>query len=185
MAPTSGNNSACKVNDVYLITGNAGATSTLALSTALNGSTAVQFANGDLLGFNQPGVGPLRLITTVATMQRVRMVTYFVTTGGILTRREYANFLPAVAFVDAPLVYGVDDFQIRYVMDDGSLTDNPSAGPDQIAGNADDVQANLSAVRQIRYTVSVRSIDLNTSGQPYRETMTSTFGTRNLGYDAN
>ena len=184
LTPSSGSNAACAVNDLYLITGNSG--STLGLATGLNGTTKIQFANGDLLGFNQTGTtGPLRSITTPASMTRVRMVTYFVATDGTLTRREYGNVTPAVAYVDEPLVYNVDDFQIKYVMDDGSLTDNPAAGPDGIAGTADDVQGNLAAVRQIRYTVSVRSTDLNSSGQPWRETMTSTFGTRNLGYDAN
>ena len=113
------------------------------------------------------------------------MITYFVASDGTLTRREFANILPAVAFVDEPLVYGVDNFQIQYVMDDGTLSDNPGAGPDGIAGTADDNQANLAAVRQVRYTVSVRSIELNSAGQPYRDSLTSTFSTRNLGYDAN
>ena len=92
---------------------------------------------------------------------------------------------PAVAYTDVPLVYNVENFQIKYIMDDGSLTDNPSAGPDGIAGTADDNQANLAAIRQVRFTVSVRSTELNSAGQPYRESMTATFGTRNLGYDAN
>ena len=65
------------------------------------------------------------------------------------------------------------------------FVDNPSAGPDGIPGNADDVQNNLDAVRQIRFTVNVRSLELNAARQPYRSTMTSTFSTRNLGYDAN
>ncbi len=185
IVPISGNNSACRVNDIYLITGNTG--SALGLSTALNGTSAVQFSNGDVLGFNQTGTsGPLRSITLPASMMRVKMVTYFVAADGTLTRREFANVpvaTPAVAFADEPLVYNVDNFQIRYIIDDGTVSDNPSAGPDGIAGNADDVQANLAAVRQIRFTVSVRSRELNSLGQPYRETMTSTFSTRNLGYD--
>lgn len=187
IVPISGSNTVCKVNDLYLITGNTG--STLGLATALSGTDKIQFANGDVLGFNQTGTsGPLRGITVPASIQRVRMVTYFVTTNGVLTRREYANVppvVPAVAFVDEPLVYGVEDFQIRYVMDDGSLSDNPSAGPDGIAGNADDQQAQLAAVRQVRFTVSVRSTEVDQRNQPFRLTMTSTFSTRNLGYDAN
>lgn len=185
IVPLSGSNSVCRVNDIYLITGNTG--SALALATALNGTTAVQFSNGDLLGINQAGSsGPLRTaITLPASMVRVKMVTYFVTSDGTLTRREFGNVTPAVAFVDEPLVYNVDNFQIRYIMDNGTVSDNPSAGPDGVAGNADDVQANLAAVRQVRFTVSVRSTELNSMGQPYRENMTSTFSTRNLGYDVN
>ncbi len=184
IVPISGVNSSCRVNDIYLITGNTG--STIGVSTGLTGTDKVDFSNGDVLGFNQTGLsGPLRGITLPASMQRVKMVTYFVAADGTLTRREFANILPAIAYVDEPLVYNVDNFRIQYILDDGTLTDNPSAGPDGIAGTADDIQANLAAVRQVRYTVSIRSTELNSSGQPYRESMTSTFGTRNLGYDAN
>ena len=132
--------------------------------------------------------GTLRGITTPATMQRVRMVTYFVTANGILTRRAFANApptVPAVTSVDEPLVYGVENFQIQYILNDGTVTDNPSAGPDGISGTIDDIQGNLAAVRQVRFTINVRSTDLNNSGQYYRITQTATFSTRNLGYDAN
>ncbi len=193
IVPLSGSNAVCRVNDLYLITGNTG--STLGVSTALNGTTAVQFSNGDVLGFNQTGTsGPLRAITLPASMIRVKMVTYFVTSDGTLTRREFVNVpavTPAVAFADEPLVYNVDNFQVKYIMDDGTVSDNPSAGPDGIAGNADDTQARLAAVRQLRFTVSVRSTELiksadaNGTYQPYRESMTATFSTRNLGYDVN
>jgi prepilin-type N-terminal cleavage/methylation domain-containing protein len=187
IVPISGSNSACRVNDIYLVTGNTG--STLGVATALSGTNIVQFSNGDVLGLNQTGSsGPLRSITTPASLTRVLMITYFVTPEGVLTRREFANVppvVPAVAYVDEPLVYGVENFQVQYVMNDGSLSDNPSAGADGIAGTADDVAANLAAVRQIRYTISVRSTELNSQGQPYRDSLTSTFSTRNLGYDAN
>lgn len=187
IVPLTGSNANCTVNDLYLISGNTG--STLGVVTALSGTNAVQFANGDPMNINLSGTtGTIRGITLPATMVRVFMVTYFVAADGTLTRREFVNkplTSPVVAYVDEPLVYGVEDFQIKYIMDDGSVSDNPSAGPDGIAGNADDVQANLAAIRQVRFTISVRSQELRSDGQPYRETMTSTFSTRNLGYDAN
>jgi hypothetical protein len=187
IVPISGSNTVCRVNDIYLITGNTG--STIGLATALSGADKVQFSNGDALGLNQTGAtGPLSGITTPASLQRIQMVTYFVTADGTLTRRQYANVPPAVpvvGWVDEPLVYGVENFQIQYVMNDGTLSDNPSAGPDGIAGNGDDTQANLAEVRQIRYTISVRSTEEGADNRPYRETMTSTFSTRNLGYEAN
>lgn len=182
--PISGSNAGCQVNDIYLVTGNSG--STLAVSTGLGGTNRIRFANGDPLGFNQTGTsGPLRSITAPATLQRVNMVTYFVTADGTLTRREYGNALPAAAFVDSPLVYGVEDFQVQYILDTGAIVDNPAAGPDGIAGTADDTASTLAAVRQVRFSISVRSQELNSAGQPYRESMTVTYGTRNLGYDAN
>lgn len=187
IVPISGSNAVCRVNDIYLVTGNTG--STLGVATALSGTNKVQFSNGDILGFNQTGSsGPLRQITTPASMQRVIMVTYFVTADGTLTRREYANrppVVPAVAFVDQPLVYGVENFQVQYILDDGTLTDNPSAGPNGIPGDEDDTPSNLAAVRQVRVTIAVRSMERNTAGQPFKMSMTTTFSTRNLGYDAN
>lgn len=189
IVPISGSNASCRKNDIFLVTGNTG--SALALATALSGTDKVQFSNGDVLGFNQTGsTGTLRGITTPASMQRVKMVTYFVTTDGILTRREYANVPPVGTnppqnWVDEPIVYNVENFQIKYIMDDGTLSDNPSAGVDGTPGTADDVQANLVKVRQIRFTVSVKTNELDHRNQPYRINMTSTFSTRNLGYDAN
>jgi type II secretory pathway pseudopilin PulG len=188
IVPISGSNSACTIGDIYLVTGNTG--SALGVATALSGTNKVQFANADVLGFNQAGTS-LPGITLPASMQKVRMITYFVATDGTLTRREYANRNPAAAFVDSPLVYQVQDFQIKYVMDDGTVVDNPSAGADGIAGTADDDQVRLKAVRQIRFTISVLSTEngatsnANTVAAPYVFTMTSTFSTRNLGYEAN
>ncbi len=184
IVPISGSNSACRVNDLYLITGNSG--STLAVATALSGTNKVQFSNGDILGMNLAGSGgPLRAVTTPASIIRVKMVTYFVATDGTLTRREFANNgAGTAAYTDVPLVYNVEDFQIRYVMNDGSLSDNPSAGPDGIPGTPDDTQSNLAAIRQVRFTVSARTQELDGAGRPFVESMTSTFSTRNLGYDA-
>ena len=187
IVPISGSNSVCAVNDLYLVTGNTG--SALGLVTALNGTNKIQFANADVLGINLTGTtGPLRSITVPASIQKVRMVTYFVTPDGTFMRREYANappVVPAVAWVDEPLIYGVEDFQVVYIMDDGTTTDNPSAGPNGVPGDADDTPANLAAVRQIRYTVSVRSTEKNAANQYFKTSLTSTFSTRNLGYDAN
>lgn len=183
IVPISGSNAACRINDIFLINGNTG--SALGVATGL-GDTTVQFSADDVLDLNQPGVGgPLSSITTPASMLRVRMLTYFVTPDGTLTRREYANSSDAIAFVDTPLVYNVEDFQIQYVMDDGTLTDNPSAGPDGIPGNGDDEQAMLGRIRQVRYTIAVRSVEGDVLDRPQRETLVSTFSTRNLGYDAN
>jgi prepilin-type N-terminal cleavage/methylation domain-containing protein len=183
IVPLSGSNSQCKKNDIYVITGGLG--SALAVATGLSGSSAVQFANGDVLGFNQAGTLPT--ITLPASMRKVILITYFVSADGVLTRRVYANSADATTaspWRDEPLVYGVEDFQITYIMDDGAVSNNPSAGLDGIPGNADDEQASLKKVRQVRYTINIKSEQLDQAGQPYRISMTSTFSTRNLGYSA-
>ncbi len=173
IVPIAGGNASCRINDLYLVTGNTG--STLAVATGLSGGDTVQFSNGDILGFNLTGAsGTLVNITTPASMQRVLMVTYFVTPEGVLMRREYANSpppAPSEPFIDEPLVYDVEDFQVEYIMDDGAVTDNPEI-------------LRLEAVRQIRFTVSVRGNTNVADDTPYRISMTSTFSTRNLGYDA-
>ncbi|MFL6375507.1 MAG: PilW family protein [Pyrinomonadaceae bacterium] len=186
IVPLSGSNAACTVNDLYIINGNTG--STLGVVTGLSGTNSVLFANGDPLAFNLSGTtGTIRQISLPASMYRVRMITYFVASDGTLTRREFANGpvqAGNVGYVDNPLVYNVEDFQIKYIMDDGSLSDNPSAGPDTVAGDADDSQASLARVRQVRFSITVKSKELRSDGQPYRESMTATYSTRNLGYDA-
>lgn len=185
--PVSGSNASCSANDLYLITG--GTRSTLGVATGLVGANSIRFADADVLGLNLSGSpDSIDGVTTPASIQKVQMVTYFVTPDGTLTRRQHVNAppaIPVVGWVDEPLVYGVENFQIQYVMNNGALSDNPSAGPDGIAGNGDDTPNNLALVRQIRYTVSVRSSEVDRNNQPYRETMTSTFSTRNLGYEAN
>jgi len=173
--PISGDNSECTINDVFLVTGNTG--STVGVVTGLSGSNKVQFAEGDILNLNKTGSsGSLRKITTPATMFRVFVITFFVTPDGILMRREFGNAPSSEltnGYKDEPLVYGVENFQIQYVMDDGTLSDSPT-----------EAETNLAAIRQVRYTITARSIDTNSTGQPATVTMTQTFSTRNLGYDA-
>ncbi len=173
--PSSGTNNSCAVNDIYVISGSGG--SALGVVTAKVDTDKVQFAGGDVLGFNQNGgASPIRSLNAPAAMQRVTMVTYFVTADGILTRRNYANSSTVTAaqgWTDNPLVYGVTDFQIRYILDNGTISDNPID------------TAQLSSIRQIQFTVNALTTELNQSGQPFRVTMTTTFSTRNLGYDVN
>ena len=181
--PSSGTNDVCNVNDLFVITGSTG--SALGVVTKKVGTDVVQFANGDILTFNKNGAtSPITSLTPGFIMQRVTLVTYFVTADGILTRRDYANnstVTKAQPYIDNPLVYGVEDFQIQYISNDGTISDDPGAGA--TANTGDPTKLNL--VRQIKFTVNAASTELNEAGQPYRVTMTTTFSTRNLGYDVN
>ncbi len=184
--PTSGTNSSCRINDILLIGGDT--STTIGIITSLEGTNKVKFVNGDILNFNKTGTsGFLSKIAVPSSLYRVQLVTYFTTADGILTRREYGND-PTLSssnnFIDQPLVYNVENFQIQYVLDNGTLTDNPAAGPDGILGNNDDSQAILQNVRQIKFTISVRSIEPDAAGNPYKVTMSTTYSTRNLGYNA-
>lgn len=176
VVPIDGKCIDCNKNDVFLVTGNTG--STIGVATGFSGSNKIEFSNGDILNLNKTGpTGTFKNISTPATMLRVFAVTFYVTPDGTLMRREFGNRSNAEipdGYVDEPLVYGVSDFQIQYVMDDGTLTDSPS-----------ETEISLSAIRQVRYTITARSYDADASGEPVSVTMSTTFSTRNLGYDAN
>jgi hypothetical protein len=170
---STGSVSACAVNDIYLVTGVNGE-NRLAVATSLVGGNSVRFTDGDALGFNLGTTSDsIEGISGQPSIQKVQMVTYHVTPDGTLMRREHMNraTVPASGWVDEPLVYGVENFQIQYVMNDGSVLDDPGA--------------NATLIRQVRFTINVRSTEVGTNNQPYRETMTATFSTRNMGYDAN
>ena len=180
IVPITGSAAACRVNDIYLISGGNGSTLGVATNIA---SDKLQFANSDILNINQSNSSEgIQGITLPAGIVRVNLVTYFVTPDGTLTRREYANTNVAqgaavpspVGSLAAPrdeaLLYGVEGFQIKYVMNDGVVLDDPGISI-------------LPQVRQIRFSVTVRSAQNTVSGQPYRISMTSTFSTRNLSYE--
>jgi prepilin-type N-terminal cleavage/methylation domain-containing protein len=187
VVPITGDNSSCRVNDIMLITGK---TSTaMAVVTALPNTTKIQFGSSDVLGFNSPTAAddPIMTVVTPAAIRRVILVTYRVLNDGTLVRRIYGNdttVTVAVPYRDEPLVYGVEAMQVQYVLDDGSVTSNPLAGPDGVQGNGDDIPANQLDVRQVRITVTARSTEKDATGQPYKVTLSSTFSTRNLGYTA-
>ena len=188
IVPVSGNAASCRAKDLMLINGSTSAT--VVVVTAVTSDT-VKFGNGDVLGINSPSSNaannPMRNITTPAAMRRVALVTYRVLNDGTLVRTLYANdstTTVAAPSRDQPLVYGVESLKAEYVLDDGTVTRNPIAGIDNTAGTLDDVPANQNKVRQIRVTLTVRSTEKDASGKPFTITMTSTFDTRNLGYDA-
>ena len=188
IVPVSGNAASCQAKDIMLVSGRNSAA--VAVVTAVTGSN-IKFAAGDVLGINTPSanaaINPMRNITVPAAMRRVTLVTYRVLADGTLVRTLYANDATATTSIpsrDQPLVYGVESMKVEYVLDTGAVTTNPIAGPDNVAGTADDVATNQNKVRQIRVSLTVRSIDKDASGQPFRITLTSTFDTRNLGYDA-
>lgn len=161
-------NTICAVNDLYIVS--AQNSTVLAVVTGLSGTDTIQFAAGDPLNINRPGAGnPLRNLTGSASIKKVRLVTFRVQADGTLVRTEFANGVAGGLSTDEPLAYGVDTMQIIYVMKDGTITNNP---PNQVD------------VRQVRVTLTARSSTLGPNRQPYKITLSSTFSTRNLGYDA-
>lgn len=164
----------------------------------------VDFATSDPLGVNQdrngsgvdrsllrpcdPGNGISDNCTTnISSLKRFFWVSYEVKTDGTLVRRTYGNntgqpFDQQVR--ERPLAYNVRDLQFTYVLENGTVTANPGAGPDGVAGTTDDTPDNFNLIRQVTVMIEVQSTENDEqTGQPVSITLRGTFSTRNLEYD--
>lgn len=173
--------------------------------TAVPTTSTVDFAPGDPLGVNQSltATGPngslLRICSTsitsecltnkllVGTMKKFFWVSYRITEDGTLMRTEFGNNTGGGAngqIREQPLAYGIQDMQIKYVLEDGTFSADPTVGPDKIKGNADDEPGKMNLVRQITVTLRVQSSELDERGVPEVVTVTSNYAVRNIAYDA-
>ncbi len=86
---------------------------------------------------------------------------------------------------ELPLAYNVEDLQIKYVLENGTTTDNPSVGADGIVGTADDDWQAFNLIRQVQITIKVQSTETDEKTKRNESlTFSATYSTRNLGYDA-
>ncbi|HEU4388808.1 MAG TPA: prepilin-type N-terminal cleavage/methylation domain-containing protein [Blastocatellia bacterium] len=190
------NNAGVTVGDVYMVSGNNGVC--LVTVTGLRGPDQIELSFGDPLGFNQVNAtadSALRNILMVpagcvncttaisATLVKIRLVSYRLTSdgvnpNGILIRRIYggrdAGGNP-VNFQDQPLAFGVDNFQVRYVLNDGTVTNSP-------VKNA--LLDEFQLITQVEVLVAVSSAEVDPrTNQPFRQTLTTGVSTRNLVYE--
>ncbi len=187
--------------DLYLVESDSSQVAVMA--TGLPSTSAIDIAPGDPLGINQPlngtgtGVSILQKCTPtitencttyVASIKRFFWVAYKVKSDGTLVRQIFGNNSGATAaeqIQEMPVAYNIEDFQVRYVLQDGTTTDNPAAGLDGIAGTADDRPSDFNLVRQITITIKVQATENDEqTGKPESITLNGTFSTRNLQYDA-
>ncbi len=187
--------------DLYLVESDSSQVAVMA--TGLPSNSAIDIAPGDPLGINQPlngtGTGASILqkctaiitencTTYVASVKRFFWVAYKVKSDGTLVRMTFGNNTGAPAseqIQEMPVAYNIEDFQVLYVLEDGSTTDNPAAGADGIAGTADDRQSDFNLVRQITVMIKVQATERDEQlGEPETITLSGTFSTRNLEYDA-
>ena len=200
-APRTDQASLPQLYDLFLIESDT--SQVLSMVTAVNGVATFDVAPADPLVLNLPlnGIGingsllrqcidgtDTNCTTYSATAKRVFLVSYKVKTDGTLVRIIYGNNRGAgvaAQVQELPMAYNVEDFQIRYVLEDGRVLDNPSVGPDGLVGTLDDDWQGFNKIRQITITVKVQSSEIDEkSGKPETITFTSTFSTRNLEYDA-
>lgn len=200
-ANTATGAAAAQLYDVFLIESDT--SQVLGMATTASGAQTFDVGPGDPLGLNLAmngvginqsllgkcaGAGATNCTTYPATAKRVFLVTYKIKQDGTLVRIVYGNNRGAgssAQIQELPLAYNIEDMQIKYVLDDGTTVDNPSVGADGVVGTLDDDWQGFNRIRQVQVTVKVQSTeDDEKTGTPEKIILSSTFATRNLGYDA-
>lgn len=185
----SGSTSSCKKYDLYLVENEV--TRAVVMLTKDPVGNTLEFAPGvtDPLGANQStavmGSEDISILRPCgsdpctnypASLKRIRWVKYWVGNDGTLYRTVFGNntgYTDAEQIQNQPLAYGIQNMQISYVLEDGTLTNDPGTA------------ANLALVRQVKVTVTARSSSPDPRNNEYLiETITATFSTRNIEYDA-
>jgi prepilin-type N-terminal cleavage/methylation domain-containing protein len=192
-----------RVHDLYLVESQSSQLAVMATSVP-NTNNRIEAAPGDPLGLNQAldGTGENRSILkpcaaveedecmnyTATAAKKFFWVSYKVNADGTLIRTTYGNNTGAAGseqIQQMPLAYNIEDFQIKYVLEDGRVTEDPAVGPDGVIGTADDTPLDFNLVRQITVTIKVQGTENDEQlKRPETVTLTSTFSTRNLEYDA-
>lgn len=125
---------------------------------------------------------------SIATLKRIRWVSYKVKSDGTLVRMIYGDNADKLAdeqIQERPLAYNVKDLQIKYLLDDGTATDDPTVGPDGVAGTNDDTPERANQITQVTISLTVASTEADeASKKPEVITLNATFSTRNIQYDA-
>ncbi|MFV0388050.1 MAG: type II secretion system protein J [Pyrinomonadaceae bacterium] len=183
----------CKLWDVYLFESPTGKQA-LGIVTSAN-ADSISLAQNNPLNMNRKIVGNVdtrSILTKCAvgeltncfdyspqvTAKRVFLISYSVNNKGTLIQTRYGNNSSgnATQQIDKKeLAYGVEKFQVRYLMEDGSLVDDPSNGFTE--------PFNMNNVIQVEMRITVKS-ESPTNGKVKVEyiNLNSTFSTRNLGY---
>jgi prepilin-type N-terminal cleavage/methylation domain-containing protein len=192
-----------RVFDLYLVESQNSQVAVMATAIPTNNRSIVA-APGDPLGLNQPlnGTGENRSVLkkcstpgendcmdyTATVAKRFFWVAYRVKADGTLVRIVFGNNSGATAaeqIQEMPIAYNIQDLQVRYVLEDGTVTDNPYLGADNTAGTADDKWENFNLVRQVTITIKVQATeDDEQLKRPETITLNATFSARNLEYAA-
>jgi prepilin-type N-terminal cleavage/methylation domain-containing protein len=187
--------------DLYLIESDTSQVAVMASKIVT--STTLDVSPNDPLGLNQPfdatgeNGSMLRKCASssdenctsyLASMKRFFWVSYKVKQDGTLVRILYGNNRDGTAaeqIQEFPLAYNIEDLQFSYVLENGTVTDNPIVGADGIPGTADDRPDDFNLIRQITVTIKVLAPENDEqTGKPESFTISSTFSARNLEYDA-
>ncbi len=168
------------INDIYFFTSSAG--SAFGAVTAVNTQTRVlSFTAGDRYGINQ-GVttSPINVVvgagTKGASMMRMLVISYFVDSTGLLTRRVF-GVGGGVGLTDTVVAEHVVNLQFRYLLDEADSSGNVVA---PVTALADEGQQN--AVRQVEVSATTETAHSLAKGSKPQITMTGTMSVRGMQF---
>lgn len=128
----------CKPYDLYLLETGTSQMVGLVTEVPTNSSFKLGFGTAvDPLGINQSAIGTgnnqslLVGANITGTLKRISLVTYSVSPNGVLLRTTYGNNTgqPKDQQIQTrELIYNVQNFQVNYLMEDGTITSDPSSG---------------------------------------------------------
>jgi prepilin-type N-terminal cleavage/methylation domain-containing protein len=187
--------SVCRPFDLYLVESKDGKQA-IVMATAIQNNDSIVLGIDDPLNLNQEVVESSndRSVLTKCifgntsncmnydvgvTAKKIYWVSFSVEADGTLVRTSYGNNSSGTAAEQIqkfPLAYGVQNFQVRYLMQDGTVSDDPS--------NGNTTPLKMNEVVQVEISITIQA-DGNENGVTSTEliNVTSTFSTRNLKYD--
>ncbi len=175
----------CSANDLYLLESDTGTTQVVAMATNIVSKKQIELNFGDPLKINQKATGTgenisLLMSTSSGTIKKINIISYGITSNGTLVRKTYGNQSGTDQVEIRELVYGVQDFQVKYFMEDGTTLDNPSANH-----SGRDNQIKMNSVVQIQVAITIApNYDGTSDAQGVPVTIREFISTRNLRYEA-
>jgi type II secretory pathway pseudopilin PulG len=168
------------VGEVYFLTSSAGGT--FCIITSINEpARQLSFVASDVYGLNQPGaVGHIWAISggqTLATsLQRMRMIQYYLTSTGLLIRRVFG--VQGTAFRESMIAEHVLDVQFNYSL----ITTDSVGNVTPSTTTALTTSAQQLAVRQVDVRVTVETPHAIQNGLRQPLTMTTSISVRNMQF---
>lgn len=174
----------CKQFDLYLF--ETATTQVVGMVTAVPDKTTLQLAIGDPLGVNLAANGSgnaksLLIGTGIkGTLKKIDVVSYNVTADGTLVRKTFGNqsgLTAANQIRSSELIYNVKDFQLKYLLNNGTSVDDPSVGND-----GRDNQQKMNDVIEVQVTLTVVQEDKSLPQSKGTTIIKEVISTRNLLY---
>lgn len=185
----------CNPYDLFLVESTDGKQAVV-MATAIPDSSTIVLDKDDPLNLNQAVLGNSdeRSILTRCllgntvncmnydagvTAKKIYWVSFSVDVNGTLVRTSYGNNTGAPASEQIqkyPIAHGVKNFQVRYLMQDGKMSNDPA--------KENKFPMKMNEVVQVELTITMQAAN-NAEGVTNIEliNVTSTFSTRNLKYD--